>query len=151
MAELFATAADVHRLCGRLPVGSDLHPAADGGEKTEAGSAKRLARMIGRDAETHPLEAWRSLARWLAEAQLRRIEDACSLLLSREGLGPDAPVVAAGVGRAGAHMSGWGGRRPFAALLPDSGPEPGLVSDCAPAVAVAWLSQARGGVAPPRD
>jgi hypothetical protein len=33
------------------------------------------------DAETHPLEAWRSLARWLAE-RIRRIEDACSLLLS---------------------------------------------------------------------
>jgi probable H4MPT-linked C1 transfer pathway protein len=153
MAELFATTADVHRLCGRLPVGSDLHPTADGGEKTEAGSARRLARMIGRDAETEPLEAWRSLARWLAEAQLRRIEDACALLLSREGLAPDAPVVSAGVGRfLAVLLAGRLGRASldFAALLPDPGPEPGLVSDCAPAVAVARLSQARGGVAPPR-
>lgn len=152
VAELFATAADVHRLCGRLPESSDLHPAADGGEKTEAGSARRLARMIGRDAETQPLEAWRSLARWLAEVQLRRIEDACALLLSREGLAPDAPVVAAGVGRfLAAQVAERLGRTSldFAALLPDPGPEPELVSDCAPAVAVAWLSQARGGVAPP--
>jgi probable H4MPT-linked C1 transfer pathway protein len=154
MAELFATAADVHRLCGRLPPGADLHPAADGGEKTEAGSARRLARMIGRDAGTLPLEAWRSLARWLAQAQLRRIEDACALLISREGLAAHAPVVAAGVGRFLAAALAARLERPvvdFAALLPDPGPEPDLVSACAPAVAVAWLSQARGGAAPPRE
>jgi probable H4MPT-linked C1 transfer pathway protein len=153
VAELFATAADVHRLCGRLPAGADLHPAADGGEKTEAGSARRLARMIGRDAETQPLETWRSLARWLAEAQLRRIEDACALLLFREEIPSDAPLVAAGVGRfLAAPLGERLGRAvvDFAALLPDPGPEPGLVADCAPAVAVAWLSQARGGVGPPR-
>ena len=153
MAELFATAADVHRLCGRLPEGADLHPAADGGEKTEAGSARRLARMIGRDADTQPLEAWRSLAGWLAEVQLRRIGEACTLLLAREGFAADAPLVVAGVGRfLAAQVAERLGRRAleFAALLSDPGPEPELVSDCAPAVAVAWLSQARDGVAPPR-
>jgi probable H4MPT-linked C1 transfer pathway protein len=152
IAELFATTADVHRLCGTLPPGSDLYPAADGGEKTEAGSARRLARMIGRDADTMPLDAWRSLARWLMEAQLRAIEHAGILLLSREGLAPDAPVVVAGVGRfLGVALAARLGRAAldFAALLPDAGPDPGLVSDCAPAVAVAWLSQARGGVGPP--
>ena len=148
MAEVFATAADVHRLCGRLPPGADQHPAADGGEKSVAGSARRLARMIGWDAEALPLDAWRSLARWLAETQLRRIEDACELLISREGLAAEAPVVAAGVGRflAAAVAARLG--RPvleFADLFPDPGPAPELVSDCAPAVAVAWLSQARGG------
>ncbi|HUF36736.1 MAG TPA: hydantoinase/oxoprolinase family protein [Gemmatimonadales bacterium] len=153
VAELFATTADVHRLCGRLPADADLHPAADGGEKTETGSARRLARMIGRDAEALPLEDWRSLARWLAEEQLGRIEHACALVLSREGLVPEAPVVAAGVGRflTGTLAARLG--RPvieFAALLPEPGVEPGRVSDCAPAVAVAWLSQARGGAAPPR-
>ena len=51
MAEHFATAADVHRLTGRLPDGVDQHPAADGGEKTPDGSARRLARMLGRDLD----------------------------------------------------------------------------------------------------
>lgn len=154
MAEFFATAADVHRLCGWLPTDADLHPAADGGKKTEAGSARRLARMIGRDAESQPVEAWRSLAWWLAEAQLRSIEDACERLVSREGLAPDAPIVAAGVGRFLAAALATRLARPaveFADLLPDPGPTPRLVSDCAPAVAVGWLSQARGGGAPPRD
>ena len=97
--ELFATAADVHRLSGRLPPDADRYPAADGGDKTEAGSARRLARMIGRDADAAPLDDWRGLARWLAATQARRIEDACSLLLARESLPADAPLVAAGVGR----------------------------------------------------
>jgi probable H4MPT-linked C1 transfer pathway protein len=148
MAELFATAADVHRLCGRLPEDVDQHPAADGGEKTEAGSARRLARMIGRDAETAPLETWRQLASVLARAQACRIEDACDRLLSGQALAPGAPLVAAGVGRFlaadVAHRLG----RPcfdFDRLLPHPGPEPGRVSDCAPAVAVAWLLQREPG------
>jgi probable H4MPT-linked C1 transfer pathway protein len=144
MAEVFATAADVHRLCGRLPGDADQHPAADGGEKTETGSARRLARMIGRDAETAPLDAWRQLALALARAQTRRIEEACDRLLSGQRLAPDAPVVAAGVGRFLAADVARRLERPcieFARLLPDPGPEPERVSDCAPAVAVAWLVQ----------
>jgi probable H4MPT-linked C1 transfer pathway protein len=154
MAELFATAADVHRLCGRLPPGADLHPAADGGEKTEAGSARRLARMIGRDAGALPLEAWRSLARWLAAAQARRIEDACDIVLARDPLPASAPLVAAGVGRFLVTDLAARLRRPcldFASLLPQAGPEPELVSDCAPAVAVAWLSLSRAAAGPPLD
>ena len=154
MAELFATAADVHRLSGQLPPDADQHPAADGGEKTEAGSARRLARMIGRDADVAPLGDWRRLAHWLAGAQSRRIEDACGLLLARESLKADAPLVAAGVGRfLVADLAARLDRQclEFARLLPDAGPEPDRVSDCAPAVAVAWLSQGRGGAGPPPD
>jgi probable H4MPT-linked C1 transfer pathway protein len=154
MAELFATAADVHRLSGRLPPDADRHPAADGGDKTEAGSACRLARMIGRDAAAAPVEDWRRLAQWLAGAQSRRIEDACDVLVARASLPADAPLVAAGVGRF--LVAGLAARlnRPcldFARLLPDAGPEPDRVSDCAPAVAVAWLSQGRGVGVPPGD
>lgn len=154
MAELFATTADVHRLCGRLPAEADLHPAADGGEKSETGSARRLARMVGLDADTAPLETWRALAGRLAEAQLCRIEDACVRVLSREPLPPGAPVVAAGVGRFLTTELGARLGRPvleFSRLLPDPGPRPGRVSDCAPAVAVAWLSQAQDGAGPRPD
>lgn len=145
MAELFATAADIHRLTGRLPPGADLHPAADGGEKTEAASARRLARMIGRDAESAPPESWRSLARWLAGRQLRLIERAARGLLLREAIGADAPVICAGVGRfIAADLAEVLGRPAldFATLLPESGGvEAEWVSDCAPAVAVAWLAR----------
>src|SRR6267154_2542532 len=49
MAEHFATTADVYRLTGELDERHDQHPSADSAEKTLAGSARRLARMIGRD------------------------------------------------------------------------------------------------------
>ncbi len=144
VAEHFATTADLYRLSGQLPEPADQHPAADGGEKTAPASARRLARMIGRDVESAPLTAWKRLATWLARTQLRRIEDACDRLLSRDFLPRDAPVIVAGVGRflSSSLAAGWG--RPcidFAGLLPGSGAAPDRVSDCAPAVAVAWLAQ----------
>lgn len=154
MAELFATAADVHRLTGRLPPGADHYPAADAGERTAGGSARRLARMLGREADDRPLEDWQRLAEWLAAAQTRRIERAIRVVLDREWLPPDAPVVGAGVGRFLAGDLAARLDRPyleFADLVPDAGVDPQLVSDCAPAVAVAWLSQGRDGAGPPQD
>jgi probable H4MPT-linked C1 transfer pathway protein len=142
IAELFATSADVHRLTGRLPESADQHAAADGGEKTVVGSARRLARMIGRDLDAAPLEAWRHLATWLAGIQARRIEDACVRLRSRERFEVGVPLVAAGVGRflveevakrLGLPCLGFG------RLLPESAEPPDRIGDCAPAVAVAWL------------
>ena len=50
MAEHFATMADVHRLTGELPEDADQLPTADGRGKTVEESARRLARMLGRDA-----------------------------------------------------------------------------------------------------
>jgi probable H4MPT-linked C1 transfer pathway protein len=144
MAELFATTADVYRLTELLPDGADLHPAADGAEKTVAASARRLARMIGRDSDSAPLEEWRRLAGWLGVTQLRRLEDACDRLRSLHHLPEGTPVVAAGVGRflaqEVANSFGWD-FIDFAELLPADEAATGRVADCAPAVAVAWLLQ----------
>ena len=144
MAEQFATAADVHRLTGRLPDDADQHPAADGGAKNVAASARRLARMIGRDAESAPLRAWERLAAWLARAQARTIEDAWDRLLSREHLADDAPVAVAGVGRFVAAALAQSRGRPvveFGALVSARENERDRASDSAPAVAVAWLAR----------
>jgi probable H4MPT-linked C1 transfer pathway protein len=154
MAELFATSADVHRLTGRLPEGADLYPSADGGPKTPVDSARRLARMLGRDLESAPLAAWRALAEWLAGAQLDRIAGALQRLLTPEPLPAAVPIVAAGVGRFLASDLAARLGRPlveFADLLPDGGGTwRGAASDCAPAVAVAWLAaREAGAVSPP--
>lgn len=143
MAEYFATAADVHRLTGELPEGADQHPTADGREKTETASARRLARMVGRDLASAPIAEWKRLAAWIARVQIRHIEDACDRILSRGDLPDDAPLVGAGVGRfllpALAVRLGRGYRE-FAELVSTRGEVRGRVSDCAPAVAVAWLA-----------
>lgn len=144
MAEVFATTADIHRLTGQLPGGADQLPAADGGEKTLDGSARRLARMVGRDAASRPLTAWRRLAAWLARAQARQLEDACERLLSRVGLPDQAPLIGAGVGRFLVAELAARLQRPyieFAELLPTGRAAAERVSDCAPAVAVAWLAR----------
>jgi (4-(4-[2-(gamma-L-glutamylamino)ethyl]phenoxymethyl)furan-2-yl)methanamine synthase len=143
MAEWFAAAADVYRLTGQLPESADLHPAADGGDKSVVASARRLARMIGRDAESAELERWRELAEWLAAAEARRLRIAAERVLAREPLPPEAPLVVAGVGRfllpALARALGRGVLG-FGELLPVAQEEVERASDCAPAVAVAWLA-----------
>jgi len=99
MAEHFATMADVHRLTGRLPEDADQHPAADGGAKSAEASARRLARMLGRDRESAGMDDWQRLAGHLAERQLRMLQDAADRVLSRGLLSNEAPLVGAGVGR----------------------------------------------------
>jgi uncharacterized hydantoinase/oxoprolinase family protein len=99
--------------------------------------------MIGRDAESVVPERWRELAEWLAHAQARRLHAAAERLLADEPLPPDAPVVAAGVGRFMAvELARDLGRRviEFGALLPVAPDQRNRVTDCAPAAAVAWLA-----------
>jgi probable H4MPT-linked C1 transfer pathway protein len=141
--EHFATSADVYRILGELPDGADQLPAADGREKTVAASRARLARMVGRDAAELPEAAWRDLAAWFAEAQLRRIADAAMLVLSRARLADQAPVIAAGVGsHLAERLAGRLGRpcTDFAALVQPGGVAGDWLRYCAPAAAVALLA-----------
>lgn len=144
IAEFFATTADIHRLTGRLPEAADLYPASDGGAKTAPASARRLARMIGRDAESASQTAWQELASWLAEVQLTRIGEAWDRIEAREAIPPGAPVVGAGVGRfLAADLAARRGRPylEFGELLPPGAASRDQISDSAPAVAVAALAR----------
>lgn len=143
MAEHFATASDLYRILGSLPDGADQHPAADGGDKTIEASVRRLARMLGRDAATASFAEWKRLAGWLAESQRRRIADACARLWSLPELDDAAPLVAAGVGRfLAAEIAAGAGRSllDFSTIVECDPGIAELVSDCAPAVAVASLA-----------
>jgi (4-(4-[2-(gamma-L-glutamylamino)ethyl]phenoxymethyl)furan-2-yl)methanamine synthase len=99
MAEHFATAADIYRLTGELPEAADQHTTADGRGKSVEESAARLARMVGRDYSSAPLEDWMRLAHHLAECQRRLLYDAVERILSRGALRGNAPLIGAGVGR----------------------------------------------------
>jgi probable H4MPT-linked C1 transfer pathway protein len=149
MAEHFATAADVYRLTGELPEHADQVPAADGGEKTAEASARRLARLLGRDVESADGTAWRRLAGYFRERQLARLADACHRQISLGRLDCHAPVIGAGVGRFLVQELARRLGHPyldFADLLPT---HPLLSefhsADCAPAVAVACLARGRHG------
>jgi probable H4MPT-linked C1 transfer pathway protein len=143
MAEHFATTADIYRLIGKLPDGVDLLPSADGGEKSLAGSTRRLARMLGLDADATDLVGWRKVSRYLAEQQLRLIADACERLLSRPGLSESAPLVGAGVGRFLVELICRRLNRPYVGietLFSCARDQASKAAECAPAVAVASLA-----------
>jgi probable H4MPT-linked C1 transfer pathway protein len=142
MAEVFATTADVYRLTGELIEAWDQHPAADNGMKTEAGSARRLARMIGRDGDEFPLATWRALAGYLSACQLEQLRTACSRVLSRDIMDSTAPLVGAGAGRFLVTELAARLMRPYrdVATLFESEHDADAVALCAPAVAVGHLA-----------
>jgi probable H4MPT-linked C1 transfer pathway protein len=144
MNEYFASMADIHRLLGVLDEADDKHPAADGKDKTAAGSTARVARMVGRDADDLAPHEWRDIALWFSERQLRSVHDAAVLVST--GLGRDAPVVAAGAGRW--QIKRLAGRlgRPlvdFADLIPANDGVRMEASNAAAATAVALLAAER--------
>ncbi|BBA35325.1 predicted sugar kinase of the RNAseH/HSP70 fold [Methylocaldum marinum] len=149
MAEHFATAADVYRLCGELPDYADQAPAADGGEKTVRGSARRLARLFGRDAESASLKQWRRAARFFRERQLAKLHSALDCQLSRGLMDDDAPLIGAGVGRfLVRELAGRLGfpYKDFSELFSMVTPQNDFyASDCAPAAAVACLAMREVG------
>lgn len=143
MAEYFATTADVYRVTRELPAHADLHPAADGGPKNVAESARRIGRMIGRDLEAFTPPEWEIIAGEFRRLQVDRLAAACARQLARERWPADAPLVGAGVGRfLVPELARRVGRRAldFAELFPRSSGEAGRLADCAPAVAVAVLA-----------
>jgi (4-(4-[2-(gamma-L-glutamylamino)ethyl]phenoxymethyl)furan-2-yl)methanamine synthase len=144
MAEQFATTADVYRLTGELDERCDQHPSADGGDKTLPASARRLARMIGRDAHERPLETWQTLAASFRVTQLERIRRAAQQVLLRAAVAPAGVMVAAGSGAFLVPELARALRRPaiaFARLVVSSLEDPAILDVCAPAVAVATLAQ----------
>lgn len=142
-AEHFSTTADVHRLTGLLPEDADQQPTPDGASRSLEHSARRLARMIGRDLNSSSMDRWRELAVYLADEQLIRILRGCRRVLSRGDVPGNGPVIGAGVGRflaerIAAHL----GRpyRDFDQLCPaGSAALAGRAADFAPAAAIANL------------
>lgn len=150
MAELFATSADVYRLSGELPDHADPWPAADGGAKTVAGSARRLARMVGLDfTGASELPKWRRVAAELGERQLARLTEAAARLIARDDLDENAPLAGAGVGRFLARRLAERLERPYldvSSIFPRArAPGELTPADIASAVAVALLARETSG------
>ncbi len=82
-AEYFATTADVYRLAGDLQAADDMADTADGKDKSELSSARRIARMIGHDMEDANLDAWIALAHEFKTQQLLRLKAVADKHISR--------------------------------------------------------------------
>ncbi len=82
-AEYFATTADIYRLIGDLQVSDDMVDSADGQDKSEFASARRIARMIGHDVGDATLVDWIELAQAFKAQQLMRLSAVASMHISR--------------------------------------------------------------------
>jgi probable H4MPT-linked C1 transfer pathway protein len=145
MAEYFATMADVYRITGDLNEAHDQTDSADGVEKTVFASAKRLSRMIGYEFNSEDLNQWRFLAFQLKQQQKQQIQTACLRQLSRYEKSNPPCFIGAGVGRflvkqiaADLGCRYYEFDDFFPPLLSSSTM---AAADCAPAVAVAYLSR----------
>lgn len=97
MAEHFATTADVYNLLGQLPEGLYPFDTADGAGCSRFESARRIARMIGRDCEKQDdLDEWVRLAQTFADLQQERISENLQAHVSAGSIGT---LVGAGTGR----------------------------------------------------
>lgn len=92
-AEHFSTMADVYRLTQELQPEMDMTETADRQEKTLPASAKRLARMVGCDAEKQSITHWEQLAKHCREKQIEQIQ-----LAAIKQMKKDMTIVGAGVG-----------------------------------------------------
>ncbi len=97
MAEHFATTADVYNLLGQLPDGLRPFDTADGAGCSRFESARRIARMIGRDCEAgSDLDEWVRLAQAFADLQQERILESLHAHVSTDSPGA---LIGAGTGR----------------------------------------------------
>lgn len=145
MAELFATMADVYRVTGELPKDADEFPTPDGRGKSKRDSARRIARMLGRDLDDARMPVWAAVARQLADAQRARIEVACRRVLNGKPLGPKSPLVGAGCGRFLVQTLAKKLGRPyfdFGDLILAKPKTRHLAAVCAPATALAFFAAA---------
>ncbi|MCK4494095.1 MAG: H4MPT-linked C1 transfer pathway protein [Methylococcales bacterium] len=144
MAEYFATMADVYRLTGELNEVHDKTDTADGKEKTPLASAKRLSRMIAYDFEDNELDLWKQFALTLKSYQKQQIQIACQRQLSRVLPNKNTYVIGAGIGRFLVKQIATDLALPykdFSELFNDDLENSEItIADCAPAVAVAYLS-----------
>jgi uncharacterized hydantoinase/oxoprolinase family protein len=109
-------------------------------------SARRLARMLGRDLEPASLPNWQQLAGYIAGLQSQRLHEACSRLFSLGLAGEEAPLIGTGIGRFLVKSLAARYARPyldFSSLVESSLNDRQWIDACAPAVAVAALAQSR--------
>ncbi len=97
-AEHFATAADLYTLTGELDAADNMADTADGAEKTMQANARRIARMVGRDADDAPISAWVELAHAFKKVQLAQIRQAVQNQMAALNDSTDLQVVGAGAG-----------------------------------------------------
>jgi (4-(4-[2-(gamma-L-glutamylamino)ethyl]phenoxymethyl)furan-2-yl)methanamine synthase len=141
-AEVFATTGDCWSLLGKIKAESIQDTSSDGKSWQKTDCARRLARLLGTDAEDPLSQHWQQLAHWFTEQQIHQITNACLQVLSKHADLPiDTPIIGAGIGRFIAQLCAHRLERPFIDFSHFITPPLVESADHAPAVAIALLAQ----------
>ena len=141
-AEHFATTADIYRLMRELMPEDDQADTADDAGKSMIETARRLARIVGRDVESASLADWKALAQAFSQVQLMQIKNAAERVIADNKMSRSAPLIGAGAGRFLVARLAKQMNRPYVevnALLSDM-VLPNMAAVCLPAYAVAKLA-----------
>ena len=72
--ENFSNLGDVYRLLGKLPKKFDLSPTCDNKAKSKEASARRIARIFGKDYNDANLNVWKDIASKIEKKQKKEIK-----------------------------------------------------------------------------
>jgi probable H4MPT-linked C1 transfer pathway protein len=98
MAERFATTHDLYLILGDFPEEPDCRETADGRPATREFARRRLARMVGTDAQRHGESDLLDLARQFDDAMRRPIRNALWRVLARALPGSQVTAIVCGSG-----------------------------------------------------
>lgn len=140
-AEVFATTADCWCLLDALLPSAIIDSSADGQSWQKQDCARRLARLLGTDAISHPIEQWQQLAQWFGHQQTIQLRIACeTVLAAHPEINKGAPIIGAGIGRFIVKYCAKQLNREYIDFSTLTKPDSPCAADHAPAVAVALLA-----------
>lgn len=139
-AELFATTADCWLLLDELDITKIHDDSADGLPWNIDNSCRRIARLLGADADDHSTIQWRQLAQWFAKQQQSLITDACLQVLSKHPNIENTSIITAGIGRFIGHNCATLLGRPYKDFNALTSSDMESSNDHASAVAIALLA-----------
>lgn len=140
-AEVFATSGDFWCLLGQLDPLTIQDVAADQQSWQKADCMRRLARLLGTDADAFSEQQWLQLAQWFANQQAMQLQNACQTVLDRHSsIAVDAPLVGAGIGRFMVQHCAKQMNRDYVDFSSLTTPKTKQAADHAPCVAIALLA-----------
>jgi probable H4MPT-linked C1 transfer pathway protein len=95
--ENFANLGDVYRILNKLPKKMDLVPSQDKKSKNKNDSARRIARIFGKDYKKNDFNKWKKVALQIEKKQKKILKENINKIKKRN-FSNSVPIIGAGIG-----------------------------------------------------
>ena len=95
--ENFANLGDIYRVLNKLPKKIDLAPSQDNKSKSKDDSARRIARIFGKDYKKNDFNKWKKVALQIEKKQKKILKDNINKI-KKKNFSSSIPIIGAGVG-----------------------------------------------------